>query len=521
MGVQKESGSDALASSGGVVVIVPAKGYDAKQELKEGWCLDCREVEFTYPKAGVDLSDELASASPALVISVGGMDVPAGFNTASAGRDGWRKAAAAVPDRLFNYHHHDEYSMRDALGSCVKLSEFLKAGGRKFLSVTNHGSIGGWIKQNNACRNSGIKSVFGMEAYVSQSRDKEKRDRSANHLILIASTEEGLGNIIRIHNDAQLNGFYYSPRTCDGSLSKWGKGIIATSACAKGEIPELLSKGEKQKARERYFFYKSVFDEFYIELQMIEMDEQRRINRLLVEFGKEVGAEFTIGLDSHYLYPEHSETHDLLMCIRQGRTVKDTSKEDDDTWQFDVKNLYYRDYGQARDIFDSGFVRADSTVSPPFRDDVFTDEIFEQACLNTRRIAVFCEDIKMPSDIKLPKMGEDSREVLRKEAWAGFLKKGLDAKPNADEYRSRLEYELDVITLSGWADYFLITKLIIDKAREMKGEFATGSGRGSAAGSLVSWVLMITGIDPLEYGLLFERFLDYSRSEIVVNAFEL
>jgi len=368
-------------------------------------------------------------------------------------------------------------------------------------------------------------AVHNCEAYQNNYRGDDPLEKSNNrkayHLILLAQTIEGFYNIIKIHNDAQLHGFYYSPRTCDEALKKYGKGVIATSACLAGWIPKLLLADKEDEAIERYNFYKSCFDEFYIEIQLIEMEEQKALNRKLIQFAQKVGAPLTIGIDSHYLYPENEETHSLLMCIRQKRTVNDLEKPDDDTWQFTVKNLYYRDYEQLHDLFKDGFINAEGKLSTPFEDDVFTEEVFYRACQNTRKITVCADDIKMDTGIKLPKLYEDSEEIFRKRVWEGFNEKGFDKIPETQVYRDRLSYELDVICLSGWSDYFLITKMIVDKARELKGDFGVGFGRGSACGSLASYCINVTGIDPIKYDLLFERFLDFSRSEINVCTFEV
>lgn len=524
---------DPIEQGKNILLVKPSKDYDASKDLKV-LILDKREVAFTWPKPDIDLMTEVKIYGAKVVLQIGNpctRKLPF-LDLSSVGSvneiELWQERCYnAVTDKIINYHHHDEYSMRDAIGTTKQLSVLLQAQGRKFMSVTNHGNIGGWIKQGNVCRDADIKCIYGMEAYYNNYRgdDPEKKieNRSANHLVLIAQNLEGYYNIIQIHNDAQLNGFYYTPRTCDESLQKYGKGIIATSACAAGELARLVMADKWEEAEARYQFYKSCFDKFYIEIQLIEMEEQKEINRRLIQLSDRVGGEITIGLDSHYLYPEHSETHDVLMCIRQKRTVHDLEKEDDDTWKFTVKNLYYRNYEQVLDLYENGYINPKGIKVSPFKDEVFTPEVFKKACINTRKIACLAEDIKLDTSIKLPKLYEDSEEVLSKMAWAGFNDKGFDKLDDKNKkiYSDRLSYELDVICLSGWADYFLITKMIIDKAVELKGEFATGAGRGSAAGSLVSFCIGITHIDPIKYDLLFERFLDFSRSEIKVNTFEV
>jgi len=422
-----------------------------------------------------------------------------------------------------NLHHHDEYSFRDALGTCDQYAKLLTSRGDKYLCCTNHGSIGGWIKQRAVCEKNGIKPIFGMEAYYSNYRgddmEEKKKNRSANHLILLAKNKEGYHNIIKIHNEAQLNGFYYSPRTNDEALKQFGRGIISTSACFSGDIAKLIDTGNVEKAKERYNFYKSCFDEFYIEIQLIEMEEQRDLNKKLISFAKEVDAPLVIGLDSHYLYPENSETHDIMMCIRQKRTIQETEEADDDTWVFSVKNLYCRSYDQVKDLYENGFQGKNGLVV--FKDDVFTQEIFDEACANTVAIAEKIEDIKIDTSIKLPKLYDDSGAEFKKVVMEAFYKLELDKKPNAEEYTKRIKHELDVITLAGWSDYFFIVKMIVDEAKRLKGDWAIGNGRGSCGGCLIGFVLGISYLDPIEYGLDFARFLDYSRTETTVCEFKV
>ena len=516
--------TDPIIGESSILIVKPNKEYDPTQDLKK-LVLDAREVIFTYPKQDIDLFAETQASGAKLILQIG-KPVTRKLRaftemTPELEKEIWN----CVHDKFVNYHHHDEYSMRDALGTSKQLSVLLQSQKRKFMSITNHGSVGVWVKQGNVCKETGIKAIYGMEGYYNNYRGEDpevkKLNRSANHLILLAQTEEGYYNIIQLHNDAQLNGFYYTPRTCDESLQKYGKGIAATSACAAGELARLVMGDQWELAEQRYAFYKSCFDDFYIELQLIEMKEQREINRRLIKLGQKLNAKFTIGIDSHYLYSENSETHDLLMCIRQRRTVNDLAEENDDTWQFSVKNLYYRSFEQLRELFKEGYVTPNFDKIEPYEDELFTEELFYQACMNTRKITVCADDIKLDTSIKLPTLYEDSETVFRNLAWAGFKNFGFDKCLDSQKYTDRLNYELDVICLSGWTDYFLITKMIIDKAIELKGEWSCGFGRGSAAGSLVSYCVGITHIDPIKYDLLFERFLDFSRSEIKVCTFEV
>jgi DNA polymerase-3 subunit alpha len=508
-----------LNSPKNIVLTVPAKEYDVKPWL-EALGLTKWEVNVTFPKNDISFNDEILAIRPKLVIQLGqqfSRKFPFLSDGASPDAALLVRVQQAVADKFVVLHHHDEFSLQDALGTTKMLGDLLKSQNRSFMAVTNHGSIGGWIKQFNECKASGVKCIFGMEAYVEQYRgedtEERKKHRSANHLLLLARTKEGFDNLVKIHNDAQMHGFYYSPRVDWEAIKKWGKGIVAMSACAAGEIPQALMAGNEAKAEEICRLYMASFDQFYIELQIIEMEGQREINRKLIEFAKRMGVQTVLSCDSHYLDSQHSETHSLLMYIRQKKTIKEVKEMDADVWDFDVKNLYYRNAEQMEDVFRNGFTTKDGKKCEPFLDEVFTEEVFYQSMKQTRAIAVQIDDISLDSKVKLPKMSQDSAKILREKVNAGYNRLGLKEKPNRKEYAERVRFEFETITKMGWADYFLIMDTIISFSKQKFGEFSVGYGRGSAAGCLVSYCLGLTDCDPLVYGLLFERFLDASRPD--------
>ncbi len=509
----EENGVDAtdqIKTPRRIVLVFPNKDNEINPILQR-LGIARQEMTWTYPKkrsdgTPLDMTAELQCFSPDVVLNVS--------DAQSITDDMISKAQSAIKDRYVNLHHHDEYSIRDGLGTVTQLSKILQKRETPFCAVTNHGSVGGWIKQYSTCKKSGLKPIFGCEAYLNDYRgddpEERKKFRSNYHLILLAATEEGFYNLIKIHNDAQLNGFYYKPRTNHDSLKKWGKGIIASSACMSGEIPQLLLAGQDEDAVKAYETYKQAFDEFYIELTLIEMKEQVDLCRKLILFAQKVGAPLIITGDSHYLYPEHAETHDILLLIKEGKTVLDKIENPEEVWNFDARNLYYRSGEEMRQLWREGFWTKDSTpVHYQYEDDVFTESVFNEALENTRRIALKIEDIKLDSSVKLPKMYEDASSVLRAKASEGFKRRGLRGKT----YSDRFNYEMDVICKMGFADYFLTIHKIIQDTKEKFGEWSTGFGRGSAGGSLVSYCLELTDIDPIKYGLLFERFLDFSRPD--------
>jgi len=501
---------DRLKCGKPVLFICSQKDYDLTRVVSE-FLLDKTQYEITYPKSDDKsvaydiLMQEIAASRAKLAIQID-------CNLTRKlpwWRDGetspglLEKVAEVRGDIFINLHHHDEFSIRDGLGRVDDLLALLESRNQTICAVTNHGAVGGWIKQYKQCREARIKPIFGMEAYVNDYRgddpEERKKHRSNFHLLLLAKNFEGFYNIVRLHNDAQLNGFYYMPRCNYENLKKYGKGVIGSSACYAGEIAQALAEDDFLAAKVAYDRYTEAFDEFYIELVMIEWDEQVAINHKLIQFAQKVGAPLIVTLDSHYLYPEFADTHDLLMLIRTGKTILDKVEKPEEVWQFDVRNLYYRTEVELRQLW-----------KEKYKSPVFTEEVLNEAILNTRRIAIGTENIELDSSFKLPRLYKDSNNELCRRARAGLRKRGLDSIP---KYEERLEFELKVITELGYADYFLVVDKVVGDTKKKFGEWSVGWGRGSAGGSLVSYCLSITDLDPIQYGLLFERFLDYGRKD--------
>jgi DNA polymerase-3 subunit alpha len=528
-----------------ILLIVPDKNFNSDRVLREMYATKS-EVDVCVISDGPDVSKYELSFSARCDYS--GATRLSKENIEQVRKSVWHH----VEDKFVNLHHHDEYSLKDGLGTVEQHAKVAKAQGRGFVCVTNHGSVGGWIRQYNVCRKEKLKPIFGMEAYVSDIHGpqvvdvvpeedlfsgpqppaqevppKDEIAAKACHMIMLARNEEGFSNIIRMHNDAQLNGFYYNPRVCKEAMKKWGKGVIVTTACLAGLIPRLLEVGRVDDAKAEIAFLKGCFDEVYVEIQLIEYEPMRESNRRLIKFAKENGFPIIMAIDSHYLEKEQSDTQDLMLLIRQGKTMKDKIDTPDEVWNFEAGSMYYRNYQQLYDLFKDGFVskvkfKGDIPKNmPPFEDDVFTEEVFVEACMNTRKIATMCEDVIIDSSVKLPKLYADSANIFREKLNFGFSQRGLAVKKNKKEYIDRLNHEYNVIKNLGWTDYFLVMEKIIDITLTDHGEFSVGRGRGSAAGSLVAYCLRITDVDPIEHGLLFERFLDESRMGSSACKFEV
>ena len=306
-----------------ILLVVPDKDFDAAP-VAVSLGLSPFETAVTWPKTTVQMLPEICAASPKFVLQVGKCPYPKKFPWTHSAEWAWKfrdRAVAATADSYVGLHHHDEFSIKDALGTVSQLTKLLIAQRRSFCSVTNHGSVGGWIRQYNACKKVGIKAVFGMEAYISNYRgddpEMKRKCRSAGHLVLIARNKKGFDNIIRIHNDAWISGFYYSPRTTWWSCRRWGAGIVATTACMGGEIPRALMRDDWEQAERIYRCYADAFDEVYVELQIIEYERQKEVNRKLIQFARKVGAPLIMACDC--LHPDSK----VIMSDGSFKPIKD------------------------------------------------------------------------------------------------------------------------------------------------------------------------------------------------------
>lgn len=459
-----------------VLLILPNEQYDPKDFLNT-FLIDHYYYEVFYVDQSKDDKTNADNAWKKLVEMGGKVGIQLGVYISKKFLK-WEKGKndveiekhvrACCGDIFVNLHHHDEFSIRDGLGTVDDLIELLKNRNQRVCAITNHGAVGGWIKQYNRCKKAKIKSIFGFEGYLNNYRgddpELKKQNRKSFHLVMLAKNVEGFYNLIKIHNDAQLNGFYFSPRTDYEHLKQWGKNVIGMSACLGGEISQALMKDDFDKAKQAYDFYKSVFDVFCIELVMIDMPEQIEMNHKLIEFAKKVKAPIVVTLDSHYTYPEHSETHGILLLIKTNKTEQDVMENSDSVWQFKGKDLYYKTEAQLRKLWEE-----------KYKNDVFTEEVLNEAIRNTRRIANMCEDIELDSDYKLPKLYKDADAVLRNHALKGLREKRLHEIPR---YADRVEDELRIIKKLGFSDYFLIVEKIVKDTKKKYGDWSVGFGRG-------------------------------------------
>lgn len=387
-------------------------------------------------------------------------------------------------------HVHTGYSIADGAMHVNDLVQRVKELGMDSVAITDHGNMYGVIDFYQACQKQGIKPIVGMEAYVAPRVNtmKESHVDNANyHLVLLCENNEGYQNLIKISSDAFINGMYYRPRTDIHKLKEWHSGLIALSACLGGEVQVYLQQDEYEKAKETALLYQEVFGggNYFLELQDHGLPEQSKVNALLLQMHEETGIPLVVTNDCHYMTPEDYFCHDVLMAI-QAKTTIDSDKR--------------KKYGS-----DQFYVKSAEEMYHLFSD-------CEDALTNTKRIADRCNVTIEFGVNKLPKFDVPSTFTSAETYLRALVKDGAHQRYGehlSDEVSERMEYELSVIHRMGYDDYFLIVWDFMREAYERG--ILVGPGRGSAAGSIVSYCLKITAIDPLKYNLMFERFLDPSR----------
>ncbi|MGA9579672.1 MAG: DNA polymerase III subunit alpha, partial [Terrimicrobiaceae bacterium] len=396
---------------------------------------------------------------------------------------------AAVP--FVHLHCHTEYSLLDGAIRTKELVAKAAEFGMPAVAITDHGNLYGAIEFYQAAERAGVRPIIGCEAYVAP---RSLRDRNASsgkeaafHLTLLAADAEGYRNLVKLVTAAHLEGFYYKPRVDKDLLASHSRGIIALSGCLKGEINSRLLAGDFEGARQLAGQYREIFgrDGFFVELHDHGLEAQRRCNPELIRIARELDLGLVAANDVHFLEREHHESHDVMLCIGTASMV------------FDEKRMRY-----APDLY----FKSGEEMSSLFRE-------LPDALANTVEIAQRCElklefgQPKYPA-FEVPE-GRAREEYFRELCWRGLHDRyGRRAETDQD-LRRRLEYELSIIERTGFVSYFLIVWDFISYARNQG--IPVGPGRGSAAGSLIAYALRITDIDPLRYGLIFERFLNPER----------
>ena len=386
-------------------------------------------------------------------------------------------------------HVHTEYSLLDGSNKINEYVSRVKELGMKSAAITDHGVMFGCIDFYKAAKAAGIKPILGCEVYVAPGsrfdKEKGKEEDRYYHLVLLAETQEGYQNLIKIVSYGFVDGFYYKPRVDMELLEQYHEGIIALSACLAGEVARNLARGFYEEGKEAALRYEKIFGKgnFFLELQDHGIPEQRQVNHELIRMSRETGIELVATNDVHYTYSSDAEAHDILLCVQTGKSLKDENR-----MRYEGGQYYVKSEEEMRRLF-------------PYA---------PEAIENTGKIAERCTVEIEFGVTKLPKFdvpdGYTAWEYLNKLCFEGLDKRYTD---NKEELKKRLNYELGVIKDMGYVDYFLIVWDFIRYAREHG--IMVGPGRGSAAGSLVSYTLGITKLDPIKYDLLFERFLNPER----------
>jgi DNA polymerase-3 subunit alpha len=396
-------------------------------------------------------------------------------------------------------HLHTQFSLLDGAIRLEELFKQAKAYRMPALAITDHGSMFGAIEFYQQAERSGIKPIIGCEVYVAPGSRLEKTSRGISeasfHLILLAKNLVGYRNLMKLVTAGYFEGFYYRPRVDKELLQKYNEGLIALSACLKGEIPFLLASGDKGKALQAAEELKAIFPDrrFYLEIQENKIAEQKKVNAGLMEIARELSLPLVATNDCHYLRREDAKAHEVLLCIQTGKTMRDV-----DRMQFSTEEFFFRSAEEMEELFSYCPESLQNTV-----------EIAERCNLELKLNELQFPKFQVPPGETLDSFLEKSAHRGLEERLAEMAAQGEHRSPSTDSYRPRLHEELGMIQKMGFAGYFLIVADFIRYTKERK--IPVGPGRGSGAGSLVAYCLGITEIDPLANGLLFERFLNPER----------
>ncbi|MFQ6067196.1 MAG: DNA polymerase III subunit alpha [bacterium] len=386
-------------------------------------------------------------------------------------------------------HTHSEYSLLDGASSISELVNEAYKFDMPALALTDHGNLFGAVEFYQITNKRGIKPILGCEIYLAPisrfKKRKTKGETSSYHLTVLAKDKRGYHNLMELVTVGFLEGFYYHPRLDKEILSRKRQGLVVLSGCMKGEIPSLLQQGRFDRAKEVCLFYLDLFkDDFYLEVQDTGLEEQKKVNQALVQLSRELSIPLVATNDVHYLYRKDARAQDVLLCIQTGKTLKDT-----DRMKFSSSEFYFRSSEEMGKIFSD----------------------LPEAISNTRTVSEKCNLELDLGKTHLPHYqipsGYDLNSYLKK-----LCQEGISNRYDtvSSTVLKRLEAELDIIGRMGYAGYFLIVWDFIRYAKEKK--ILVGPGRGSVTGSLVAYLLGITNIDPLKYGLFFERFLNPERT---------
>ena len=385
-------------------------------------------------------------------------------------------------------HVHTEYSLLDGACRIDGLMDRVKELGQSAVAITDHGVMYGCIDFYKAAKAAGIKPIIGCEVYVTRRRMEDRVhgiDNDPYHLVLLCENRKGYENLCMLVSEAFTRGFYGKPRVDIDLLKQYHEGLIATSACLAGAVPQYLMEEDYDSAKKYALQMASIFgpDRFYLELQDHGIEEQTAVNQGVMRLARETGLPLVVTNDAHYLRKEDAEMQDVLLCIQTGKTV-----DEENRMKFQTEEFYLKSEEELRQLFPN------------------CEEAFENTC----KIADMCNLDFVFNEYHLPSFpvpdGFTNEKYFRKLCYEGFEERYQDPPP---EYLERLEYEIDVISRMGYVNYYLIVWDFIRYAKEQG--IPVGPGRGSGAASIVAYCMHITEVDPMKYALIFERFLNPER----------
>ncbi len=397
-------------------------------------------------------------------------------------------------------HVHTQHSLLDGAIQVDNLLDKCAEFNMDAVAITDHGAMYGALDFYNKARKAGIKPIVGCEFYLAPGSRAEKKVGEAGpafHLILLAMNYQGYRNLMKLSSLAQFEGFYYKPRIDKELLQLYGNDLIALSACLHGEVPWLLSHNRLDEARQKAAEMKELFgDRYYFELQQNGIPEQKVVNEGLMQLSTELGVKLLATNDCHYLNKEESHAHEVLLCIQTGKTINDPKR-----FKFNSDDFYFKSPDEMRALFSHCPEAVANTV-----------EVAQRCNLEIELGQYHFPNFPLPEGETLESMFAKNCRAGLQERFALMRQKSVLSPEIEKQYSDRLSMEIDVINKMGFPGYFLIVADFINWAKDQG--IPVGPGRGSGAGSLAAYCMRITDIDPIPYGLIFERFLNIERKSM-------
>jgi DNA polymerase-3 subunit alpha len=405
-------------------------------------------------------------------------------------------ATTTQKNKFVHLHLHTEFSLLDGINRINTLPQYIKDIGQNAVAITDHGNVSGSYRFFKSCRQAGVKPIIGMEAYYTTNdrtvREVDDLGSPYYHLVLLALNNKGLHNLYKLSSYGYTQGMYRKPRIDDALLAEYSEGICATTSCLGSRASQLILNGNTKAAEKLIDHHYAMFDKrLLVELQLHEMEDQQKVNKALLEIAKRKNLPIILTNDCHYTHETDKQLHEAALCMQTGSVLSNEKR-----FSFGAIDVHTASYEwMSRRAYQANIPESALANTVSLADMVDSNSYFEDRMNRYPKFQELAEGVKSYSHL----------EILSKQKL--FEKfKGMPSK----EYRDRLDYELRIIKKMGYSDYMLIVWQFLNGARSLG--VAIGAGRGSAGGSLVAYALNITQLDPIKYGLLFERFLNIGRA---------